>query len=92
MTWVTYQGQVVNGRVALPSAVKLPEKATVLVTVLSEGLPADRASDSVLRAQQSLLDEARRWREQLRTGGISTDSVAALDESRAERLDDFDLQ
>jgi hypothetical protein len=91
MIWVTYQGQVVNGHVALPPAVKLPEKATVLVTVLSEGVPADQAQDSARRTRQILLDEARAWREHLQARGVQTDSVTTLDEARAERLDDFDL-
>jgi hypothetical protein len=91
MTWLTYQGQVVNGRVALPPAIQLPEKATVLVTVLSEGVSADRVQGTLAHGQQSLLDELRAWREQLQAGGVRTDSVATLDEVRAERLNDFDL-
>ncbi len=91
MTWLTYQGQVVNGHVALPPAIRLPEKATVLVTVLSEGVPADRSQSDLAHGQQSLLDELRAWREQLQAGGVHTDSVAVLDEARMERLNDFDL-
>jgi hypothetical protein len=90
MNWVTYQGTVVGGRVALPASVKLPEKATVLVTVLAEGIPATPDAgverDEYVRSQQALLDDVRALREDLRVEGVLTDSVAALDQAREERL------
>ena len=93
MNWVTYQGTVVGGKIALPASVKLPEKATVLVTVLTEGIPitsnAEPRRDEYIQAQKTLLDDARVLRERLRAEGTLTDSVDALDRTREERLDEL---
>jgi len=93
MNWVTYQGTVVGGKIALPSSVKLPEKATVLVTVLAEGIPvtgnAEPRRDEYVRAQKALLDDARALRERLNAEGTLTDSIDVLDRTREERLDEL---
>jgi len=90
MNWVTYQGTVVGGKIALPASVKLPEKATVLVTVLAEGIPvtvsAEPRRDEYVRAQKALLDDARALRERLMAEGTLADSVDALDQTREERF------
>ncbi len=89
MTWITYQGQVTNGRVTLPPAIHLPEKATVLVTVLAGEIPGDLRPGDVTRSQQVVLDEARAWRARLMAAGVQTQSVDTLDEVRTERLNDL---
>lgn len=89
MTWITYQGQVTNGRVTLPPAIRLPEKTTVLVTVLAGEIPGDLQPGTVARTQQAVLDEARTWRARLTAAGVQTQSVDALDEVRTERLNDL---
>jgi hypothetical protein len=89
MSWVTYQGHITGGRVILPPTIRLPEKATVLVTVLAGEIPGDLQPGTVARSQQAVLDEARTGRARLTAAGAQTQSVDALDEVRTERLNDF---
>ncbi len=89
MTWITYQGQVTNGQVTLPPAIHLPEKATVLVTVLAGEIPGEMLTGDAARSQSALLEEARVWRARLTAAGVHTQSIETLDEVRTERLDDL---
>jgi len=100
MGWVTYQGSVVNGRIKLPSSVVLPDKATVLVTVLDERrsmthirdrsqIDAMPAQGDDIQRQRMLLEEARALRERMKAEGVNTDSTEALNQTREERSDEF---
>ena len=92
MNWITYQGVVENGRVMLPPSARLPEKATVLVTVLddlSRWMHSDKRSDLDRARQAALLDEARQLRALLKAENRTTDSQAALEETREDRSNEL---